>query len=325
MLINGDFESGEGWVFGGTKLRGSYTGVIARPPGLRSARLGNDDYSRPNVRSYSSISQRTFLPGTGYTTATLSFWYYSLSDMEPGDTQEAILLDGHTERTLKVLWRANENARQWLHKDINITGFLGREVIVYFNVFNDGGVGRAAMYVDDVSLTVCGPAPTPMPVQTQPPQTAQPTAPPVQTLAPTASFSTVTPTAVFVSPVASATPAGIIPPAGAETPTLTPTPLYQQAVPTAIPIPPTNENTSPSFWQTALKGLWYLLIFFIIILILIIAFLMIRLLWGQMSREEDEETFQSSDTQRIPPDETPEDVQDQAAPPPPPPAEDEDL
>ncbi len=322
-LINGGFENGDGWVFGGAKLRGSYTGIIAHPPSLRSARLGNDDYSRPNVRSYSSISQRTFLPGAGNTTATLSFWYYPLSDMEQGDAQEAILLDGHTERTLKVLWRVNENARQWIHKDINLTGFLGRDVIVYFNVFNDGGAGRAAMYVDDVSLTVCGPASA----QTQPPQTVLPTAPPVQTLAPTASFVTVAPTAVFVSPVASVTPAGIIPPAGAETPTLTPLPVSQQALPTVIPTPPTTEKEPSSSWQTALGLLWYLLIFFIIVLIFIIAFLMIRLLWGQMSRDEDEdEIIESSDDSTGSPDEALEEDRDQdtPSPPPPPPAEDDD-
>ncbi len=320
-LINGGFETGGGWVFGGTKLRGHYTGVIAHPPGVRSVRLGNDDYSRPNVRSYSSISQSVSLPGSGYTTATLSFWYYPLSDMDPGDAQEAILLDARTGRTIKVLWRANENHRQWLHKEIDLTGYLGRDVVVYFNVFNDGGAGRAAMYVDDVSLTVCGPAPTPTRVQTQPPQTSQSTATPPS---PTLSLATTTPTAIFISPIASVTPAAITPSPGTEALAIAPTPVQQQT----IPIATANEKVTPTFWQTALNVFWYILIFFIIILILIIAVLMLRLLWGRMSgEEEDEETAgEISVTRPVSPDESPtESLSSDTTPPPPPPSADDDL
>jgi nitrogen fixation-related uncharacterized protein len=279
MLVNGGFESNDGWRFGDTKLRGSYTGAIFHT-GLRSVRLGNDDYSRNNVQSYSSISQRAYLPHSGYTTATISFWYYPISDMEPGDKQELILLDAHTGRTIKVLWRTNENSRQWLHKEkIDVTRYLGRGIIVYFNVFNDGGAGRAAMYVDDVSLKVCGPAPTPIPVQPSTPQIIQPTAAPIQPIPPTASFATATPTALFISPAASTTPADAAP--GSPTPV--------QVWPTAIPTPPPGQTENASFWQTALNALWYILIFLIVILIIVIAFLMIRLLWGQMSDQGDED------------------------------------
>ncbi len=324
-IINGSFETGAGWTFGKTHLRGRYVTYIPPVDGVRVARLGNDDYGRANVRSYSSISQSVFLDPHGSSTATLSFWYYPLSDMESGDNQELILLDARTGRTIDVLWRVNENYRTWLHKEnIDLTHYLGRNVTIYFNVFNNGGAGRAAMYVDAVSLKLCGPAPTPMsvqstapaPVQTLPPTPAQPTATPIPPQQPTVQ-STATPTALFVSPVATATPATPLPPA-AVLPPKTPPPAAPAPLPTLQP--------PRTFWQTALSGLWYILIFFIIILILVIAFLMIRLLWGQMqeSEEEEVETPPEADASApAPPTEGIEsaDVDETPPPPPPPPPE----
>ena len=273
-LINGGFESSDGWQFGQTKLRGSYTGVIVHS-GLRSVHLGNSDASQPNIYSYSSISQRVSLARPGYTTATLSFWYYPLSDMEPGDTQEAILLDANTGRTLKLLWRGVENYRQWIHKEIDVTRYLGRNVIVYFNVFNDGGTGRAAMYLDDVSLTICG-AITPTPVGTPTPSQNSSTG----------AFVTITP-----SSTPSGTPiAAIVTPEAEETSSLPefieiPAPNIQPTV--SFPVISSTPEPPPTFLQTALHGLWYILIFVVIALIIAIAFLMIGLLWGQMESNEN--------------------------------------
>jgi hypothetical protein len=274
-LINNSFEANTGWQFGKTKLPGGYTGTIAHS-GLRSVRLGNNNLGAPNIPSYSSISQRVSLARPGYTTATLSFWYYPISDMEAGDTQESILLDANTGRTLKVLWRGVENNQQWIHKEINIGRYLGRNVIVYFNVFNDGGVGRAAMYVDDVSLTICGPA-TPSPTAT--PFSQNPTAAP----SPTIVFATATsgpqlsPTEVTTT----TTPEGALPPMAIAS--ITPLPS-----PEPTPVELTAPEPPSSFLQTAIRSLWYILIFVILALILAVAFLTIRLLWGQTTNEEGE-------------------------------------
>ncbi len=333
-IINGSFETDEGWTFGKTDLRGRYIPYPSPVDGLRVVRLGNSDYSTANVRSYSSVSQNVFLDPHGSATATLSFWYYPLSDMEPGDNQELILLDARTGRTIKVLWRVNENYRTWLHKEnIDLTHYLGRNVTIYFNVFNNGGAGRAAMYVDAVSLKLCGPAPTPMPVQpTTPapeqtllPTPAQPTATPTPSQQPTETppqqptvQPTAMPTALFVSPVDTATPVRTVPPAAVLPPT-TPTPGPQQplAAPTSMPTP----EPPHTFWQIALSGLWYILIFFIIILILVIAFLMIRLLWGRTneSEEEEAETPPEADANvPAPPTEVIENADVDEKPPPPP-------
>jgi len=324
-LINGSFETGEGWTFGKTKLRGRYVTYITPIDGVRVVRLGNDDYSRPNIRSYSSISQSVFLNPNGNTSATLSFWYYPLSDMEPGDNQEVILLDARTGRTIDVLWRANENYRQWIPLEINLSPYLGRNVTIYFNVFNNGGAGRAAMYVDAVSLKLCGPAPTAPPVQPLTPTPLPTIIAQVQTIPPTPgqppASSTPTPTALFVSPVGTATPAATTQP---------PTPTQALQQPLVPPAPAPTPEPPRTFWQTALNALWYLLIGFIIILILVIAFLMIRLLWGQMSESEEEEDEEETETQspeagEVAPASPPTQVFEEAneePPSPPPPSED---
>ena len=326
-LINGSFETGEGWTFGKTKLRGRYVTYITPIDGVRVVRLGNDDYSRPNIRSYSSISQSVFLNPNGNTSATLSFWYYPLSDMEPGDNQEVILLDARTGRTIDVLWRANENYRQWIPLEINLSPYLGRNVTIYFNVFNNGGAGRAAMYVDAVSLKLCGPAPTAPPVQPLTPTPLPTIIAQVQTIPPTPgqppASSTPTPTALFVSPVGTATPAATTQPP-------TPTQALQQPLVPPAPAPAPTPEPPRTFWQTALNALWYLLIGFIIILILVIAFLMIRLLWGQMSESEEEEEEEEAETQspeagEVAPASPPTQVFEEASeepPSPPPPSED---
>jgi hypothetical protein len=261
--FNGGFEVNGGWIFGKTKLQGGYTGLIAHN-GLRAVRLGNDDYARPNRLAYSSVSQPISLRRPDKTTAQLSFWYYPMSDMEPGDTQEAILLDAHTGRTIEVLWRTNENMRQWVqHPPIDLTRYLGRDVIIYFNVFNNGGAGRAAMYVDDVSVLVCGPA------------AATPTHP---TTAPI--LQTVTPTATVLSPIPTPTPIAGVPPI-VESPTATPFAPAPSPPPLPAPEPPTARDTIQ-------RLLSYVLILLVALLVIAIAVMLIVLLWRQATSEEEE-------------------------------------
>ena len=275
-LRNGDMESNDGWEFGETDLPGRYTGALHHS-GLRSVHLGNDDPSLPNRYSYSSISQRVSLARPGYTIAKLSFWYYPVSDMEPGDTQEAILLDANTGRTLKILWRGVENDRHWIHKEIDLTRYLGRNVVVYFNVFNDGGSGRAAMYVDDVSLQMCGPiSPTPTPTPTPVSAASQAVEPTKTVMVVSAPAPISTPTS---TPIAIAlSPSFRTPLVSASLPMEGVGDYHADSIQTKAPAP---------IWQTALDSLWYILIFLVIALIIAIAFLLIRLLWDRMGEDED--------------------------------------
>ncbi len=160
-LINTGFEKWGVWYFARTALQAAYSGAQAHT-GLRSAVLGNPNPLAPNYVSYSSVRQKAVLPRGEIRTAFLDFWHYTVSDLESDDRQEAIILDANTGRTLEVLWRVNRNDRSWQHEQFDLTRYLGRAIVVYFNVYNGGGSGRASMYVDDVQLSICGSlAPTP--------------------------------------------------------------------------------------------------------------------------------------------------------------------
>ncbi len=152
-IVNGSFENSTGWKFGRTVLKAGYVGDNPHTD-FRSVLSGNANYSRPNYTSYSSFRQKIKLP-RGYRTAFLEFWHYTISNQESGDYQELVILDGNTGRTLDVMWRVNRNDQAWQQERFDMTRYLGKSIVVYFNTYNNGHNGRASMYVDDVSLKIC--------------------------------------------------------------------------------------------------------------------------------------------------------------------------
>ncbi len=266
-LVNGDFEAWGGWIFGQTTLQGSFAAAQAHS-GLRSVVLGNPNPAAPNYISYSSVRQKVTLPRGIYKTASLTFWHYTLSDGETGDYQEAIILDGRTGRTLAVLWRVNRNDGTWRQERIDLTRYLGRTIVVYFNVYNNGGSGRAAMYLDDVSLTICADGAVGWP------------GPPT-----------------FAPPPAEATPIVLT-----ATPTPTP-PTVDEAMPTATPdilativayeqlrrevSGATAAGAQPGFWSRVRSGLSLvncLLILLLLVVVVVILVLLIRIIQGLSRR-----------------------------------------
>lgn len=238
-LINTGFEGWKSWKFGNTVLKPGYTGAIVHS-GDRAVALGNINPAAPNYKSYSSVRQKAVLPRRGFKTAKLTFWHYPISDGDGGDRQELIILDGRTGRTLEVLWRADLNDQTWSYLEFDLTRYLGRSIIIYFNVYNDGAGGRAAMYLDDVSLTLCpvlalAATPTPGDDFLPPPEPEPTFAPPIEDFP--FEEPTIAPTLVF-----------------RPTPTFTPTPFV-----TIPPPPPSRSLWDRLFggWRTALG--WCLL------------------------------------------------------------------
>lgn len=162
--------------------------------GHQSLRTGIDGAS--DVYSYSSANQYVTIPA-GAASATLSFWWYPISretalaaEAEPGrgelaalaqalagdapdevlsgDRQYALLLDS-SGGILKTLMWTRSNARSWQRATFDLAAYRGSTVRIAFGVYNDGRDGSTAMYVDDVALAACWPAPaepTPTPTVT---------------------------------------------------------------------------------------------------------------------------------------------------------------
>lgn len=311
MLLNTSFENWQGWYFGKTVLQPGY--VTNNPhTGYRSALLGNAYYDRPNYNSYSSVRQRVSLPRGPGITAYLDFWRFTASDLEPDDYQELVILDARG-KTLAVLWRQNLSERQWQYQQFDMTRFLGKSIYVYLNVRNRGNLGRASMYVDDVSLKLCSYATTSGADQ-QPLLALTPTSSPATV--PEAIFATTTPTAVAttaqVQPefatAAPASPASPSVTASLESPSAaatgetgqtaadtTPVTLPESvaAAPTSTPeilATPTPlgadkvipEKTTSNIWQIVRQALVYAAV---IIGLLILAFLAYRIIMGRRKQK----------------------------------------
>jgi serine protease len=151
IIINGNFEGDDGWIFSSTRHPASYSTQVVHG-GARSARAGIVDGI--DRYSYSSIVQRVTIPADARR-ATLTYWVYPISDdVFPRDIQMVLILSERF-RTIASVDRTLSDAQQWVQRSYDMTPLAGRTVYVYFGVYNGGRTGQmSAMYVDDVSLIV---------------------------------------------------------------------------------------------------------------------------------------------------------------------------
>ena len=167
----------------------------------------------PMGASYSSSYQTINLPA-GSESITLDFWYLPGTEDTSGDFQRVALLKPGSYSMVKELMRVLEGDLVWKHATFDLTKYAGRNLVLYFNVYNDstGASGRTWMYVDDASVTACqagAATPTVTPTATlspTPTATTQPTATPTPTTAPSGPIvrvggGTVTPGDSITAPV----------------------------------------------------------------------------------------------------------------------------
>ncbi|MFQ5811768.1 MAG: hypothetical protein ACE5I2_01035 [Anaerolineae bacterium] len=152
LIVNGSFEEDDdAWFIGWTQRPAVYSTAVVHS-GARSMRLGITDQT--DAYSYSTVSQQVVIPfDASY--ATLSFWYYPLSqDVIEHDWQEALILDVNYRRLAEVM-KVNSNSQTWVYHTFDLLPYRGQIVTIYFNVYNDGGSDlKTAMYLDDVSVAV---------------------------------------------------------------------------------------------------------------------------------------------------------------------------
>lgn len=160
IIRNGGFEWDGDWAFGWDPLLPFYNGNAAFVhSGARSMAQGAVNQQPVTTPAYSSIRQDITLP-LGAATANITFWYYPLSNAAPDglSRQELILLDPLAyDETVEVLWRVTENTQSWQQATpIDLSEYRGRTLSIYFNARNAGDGTWTGMYLDDVSVAVCG-------------------------------------------------------------------------------------------------------------------------------------------------------------------------
>ncbi len=181
-LVDGGFEAGGAWLLGPSPVTPQYV-TYASHTGNRSLVLGIT--SGANIESFSSARQTVTLPA-GAAQITLAFWAYAMADSPATtDYMEVVLLNATGTTILNKPWQSHNDSRLWNRYAFDLTAWRGQTVQVYFNVYNDGLGGRAAMFLDDVSLQTCtGPVSTGTPTGTITPTgvvTAAPTFTPTAT------------------------------------------------------------------------------------------------------------------------------------------------
>jgi hypothetical protein len=107
----------------------------------------------------SDLAQTITVPATG--TTTLSFWYRpSTADQLCSgaacqyDWQEAQIRNT-SGTTLASVFKSNSNSQTWTQVTYNLTPYAGQNVVLWFNVHQDGSSppDDTWMYLDDVSVT----------------------------------------------------------------------------------------------------------------------------------------------------------------------------
>ena len=155
LITNGGFETDGAWYIPDTAYPADYS--TERGHGQRSMRLGIP--SGENVLSYSTVWQTIHVP-THADDPVLTFWYYPVSADTEHDLQYALILDEHGVMLDWALY-VRSDAQSWTFREYSLSGYKGQSIRISFGVYNDGGGGITSMYVDDVSVVVCGVQPTP--------------------------------------------------------------------------------------------------------------------------------------------------------------------
>lgn len=167
-VADGGFETGGAWQFGASPVPPQVV-TYSVHSGAHALQMGIT--SGANVESFSSARQTVSIP-PGADRATLSFWFYAIAEAPATtDYMELVIFDADGSAILGKPWRSHNDSRMWNQASFDLSAWRGQTIRLYFNVYNDGVSGRAAMFLDDVSLSAC---PAPVTKTVAPPHTAIP-------------------------------------------------------------------------------------------------------------------------------------------------------
>jgi hypothetical protein len=148
LVINGGFETDEGWDLSSTGHPASY---VTSP--VYSGNRAAQAWVPAGETGYSSLAQQLVLPDQA--PLVLSLWFYPIyPDDDTGDLQYISLKD--REGSSHLLWMARQNEEAWLELELDLSIYRGQEVELRFGVKNDGDAAPATLVVDEISLLISG-------------------------------------------------------------------------------------------------------------------------------------------------------------------------
>jgi hypothetical protein len=183
QIANGGFEATSHWYMPATPHVANYT-TADKHSGSRSMRLGIEP-GDPDVYSYSPAYYKLSVPANA-TSVTLTFWARRFTQDPPkappdpttdlynpgeiiegtydwnaksrrarNDWQELLILQQDCFNWLATLMRTLSNDGVWAQHNYDLSVFAGQDILLYFNVINNGDGERTWMYVDDVQVQAC--------------------------------------------------------------------------------------------------------------------------------------------------------------------------
>ncbi len=246
ILVNGGFESYDGWHFGEDPVPPRYTSDAVQE-GTRAVLLGNPPDNPNNVVTFSSIRQLVTLP---FTSGQIQLrWWRLLRTAQAGtptsttDRQDLILLAPNL-KPIQILRRELRNDGIWQEDAVNLTAYRGQTLFIYFNAFNDSNNARTLMYLDNVRLRVCGAVVMPTLMT---PDMSTPIAIPLQPAVTTAAAPTQAMAPPTETPTFAIIPATVTqPPAPTDTAVIATLPAPPTATPFPLPTPTSNVYVLPT-------------------------------------------------------------------------------
>jgi len=156
LVLNGGFESGLAWWTPGGLAPPTASTANAHS-GTGSALLGSTSGTEP--LGDSTLSQTISVPAAGTTTLSLWYWPETTDALCSGsnciyDWEEA-QIRSTSGQTLASVFKGSTNAQTWTQVTYNLTPYAGQNVVLWFNVHEDGSVppDHTWIYLDDVSVT----------------------------------------------------------------------------------------------------------------------------------------------------------------------------
>jgi hypothetical protein len=153
LVVNGGFETDDGWLIANTPYKARYSDVLVHS-GTRSLQVGIRDLA-DNRFSYSSVEQRFSIPAGKKVTLTL--WYQMPNGGGSGDYGYFLIRpDGGTWRVLRIV---RTQTVGWMQIQEDVSHYAGGAFTLRLGARNDGSGDNAAavMYVDSLSLRACQP------------------------------------------------------------------------------------------------------------------------------------------------------------------------